>query len=60
MSQVSWVRQADLQILTAGNYTYTSDKRFRALHSPMTNDWTLELRETSAEDSGTLSSVQPM
>lgn len=50
--QVSWVRQADLHILTSGNYTYTSDQRFRAIHIAATNDWTLEVREAQLSDSG--------
>jgi hypothetical protein len=56
MSQVSWVRsgakEEDLYILTAGNYTYTSDHRVRAIHPQQSEDWTLEIRETQLNDSG--------
>uniref|UniRef100_A0A182K7W2 Ig-like domain-containing protein n=1 Tax=Anopheles christyi TaxID=43041 RepID=A0A182K7W2_9DIPT len=33
---VSWVRHRDIHLLTVGRYTYTSDQRFEAMHSPHT------------------------
>jgi len=50
--QVSWVRHRDIHLLTVGRYTYTSDQRFEALHSPHTEDWTLRIRYPQRKDSG--------
>nr|XP_012218754.1 PREDICTED: hemicentin-2-like isoform X3 [Linepithema humile] len=50
---VSWVRHRDIHLLTVGRYTYTSDQRFEALHSPHTEDWTLRIRYPQRKDSGT-------
>lgn len=52
MFQVSWVRQSDLQILTSSTLVYISDHRFRATHSPDMTDWTLEISDSSFNDSG--------
>ncbi|XP_037082135.1 protein amalgam-like [Pollicipes pollicipes] len=49
---VSWIRQADLHILTAGRYTYTTDLRFEALHNPGSAIWTLAIQGTRSNDSG--------
>ncbi|XP_053206430.1 uncharacterized protein LOC128390700 [Panonychus citri] len=49
---VSWVRQKDLQILTSGRDTYTSDARFRSINVANSNEWTLEIRDTRLSDSG--------
>ncbi|KAL6435719.1 hypothetical protein ACFW04_005545 [Cataglyphis niger] len=49
---VSWVRHRDIHLLTVGRYTYTSDQRFEALHSPHTEDWTLRIRYPQRKDSG--------
>ena len=54
MIQVSWVRQKDLQILASSTFVYTSDPRFRAIHSPATSDWTLEISDPSFNDTGLL------
>ncbi|KAH8040216.1 hypothetical protein HPB51_009764 [Rhipicephalus microplus] len=51
-SQVSWVRQRDLHILTVGTYTYTSDQRFHSIHLEGSEDWTLEIRYTQKWDAG--------
>ena len=50
--QVSWIRQADLHILTIGRYTYTTDLRFEAEHSPGSAIWTLAIRAARHNDSG--------
>lgn len=50
--QVSWVRHRDIHLLTVGRYTYTSDQRFEALHSPHTEEWTLRIRYAQRKDSG--------
>lgn len=50
--QVSWVRHHDIHLLTVGRYTYTSDQRFVASHSPQTEDWTLQVRYPQLRDSG--------
>ncbi|OWR50816.1 hypothetical protein KGM_210611 [Danaus plexippus plexippus] len=50
--QVSWIRHRDLHILTVGGYTYTSDQRFQASHSPQTDDWTLQVKWAQQRDAG--------
>ncbi|XP_028027674.1 zwei Ig domain protein zig-8-like [Bombyx mandarina] len=50
--QVSWIRHRDLHILTVGGYTYTSDQRFQATHSPQTDDWTLHIKWAQQRDAG--------
>lgn len=50
--QVSWVRHRDIHLLTVGRYTYTSDQRFEAMHSPHTEEWTLRIRYAQKKDSG--------
>ncbi|XP_046677782.1 zwei Ig domain protein zig-8-like [Homalodisca vitripennis] len=49
---VSWVRHRDIHLLTVGRYTYTSDQRFEAVHSPHTEDWTLRIRYPQKKDTG--------
>lgn len=49
---VSWVRHRDVHLLTVGRYTYTNDQRFRALHQPLSNDWTLQLKYPQHRDAG--------
>lgn len=49
---VSWIRHRDLHILTVGGYTYTSDQRFQATHSPSTDDWTLHIKWAQQRDAG--------
>ncbi|CAG9808820.1 unnamed protein product [Chironomus riparius] len=49
---VSWVRHRDIHLLTVGRYTYTSDQRFEAMHSPHTEEWTLRIRYAQRKDSG--------
>jgi hypothetical protein len=46
------VRHRDIHLLTVGRYTYTSDQRFEAIHSPHTEDWTLRIRYPQRKDSG--------
>lgn len=50
--QVSWVRHRDVHLLTVGRYTYTSDQRFRAIHQPHSEDWTLQIKYPQHRDSG--------
>ncbi|CAK1544341.1 unnamed protein product [Leptosia nina] len=52
MDEVSWIRHRDLHILTVGGYTYTSDQRFQATHSPQTDDWTLQIKWAQQRDAG--------
>src|SRR6218665_2332388 len=40
---LSWIRRKDLQILTVGKFTYTSDQRFQTIHLDGTDDWTLQI-----------------
>jgi hypothetical protein len=49
---VSWVRHRDIHLLTVGRYTYTSDQRFEALHSPHTEDWQLRVKYPQRKDTG--------
>ncbi|XP_076767218.1 zwei Ig domain protein zig-8 [Xylocopa sonorina] len=49
---VSWVRHRDIHLLTVGRYTYTSDQRFEAMHTPRTEEWTLRIRYPQQKDSG--------
>ncbi|XP_060806031.1 zwei Ig domain protein zig-8-like [Amyelois transitella] len=49
---VSWIRHRDLHILTVGSYTYTSDQRFQATHSPAADDWTLHIKWAQQRDAG--------
>ena len=55
--QVSWVRHRDIHLLTVGRYTYTSDQRFEAMHSPHTEEWTLRIRYAQRKDSGEIFNV---
>lgn len=50
--QVSWIRHRDIHLLTVGRYTYTSDQRFEALHSPHSEEWTLRIKYPQRKDSG--------
>ena len=49
---VSWIKQNNLHLLTVGRYTYTSDLRFEASHTPHSLDWTLTIRDPQPFDSG--------
>ncbi|XP_047489595.1 zwei Ig domain protein zig-8-like [Penaeus chinensis] len=50
---VTWMRVRDLHILTIGLVTYSADDRFQVLHSPETDDWTLQVQYSQPRDSGT-------
>ncbi|KAL7648034.1 UNVERIFIED_CONTAM: hypothetical protein RMT77_001651 [Armadillidium vulgare] len=49
---VSWLRHRDTHLLTVGRYTYTSDQRFRAVHTPGSEDWVLTVDYAQVRDSG--------
>lgn len=51
---VFWIRNSDLQILTAGLLTFSSDVRFRVNHenSIDENDWSLLITNVKTQDSG--------
>ncbi|XP_069979860.1 zwei Ig domain protein zig-8-like isoform X1 [Penaeus vannamei] len=51
---VSWIRDADLHILTVAQYTYTADDRFEVIHSPdsNSNSWILKIKSVQPRDSG--------
>ena len=55
--QVSWIRHSDTHLLTAGLYTYMQDLRFSAIHRSNSEDWVLELRDTSVSDQGELCAI---
>ncbi|XP_025831108.1 zwei Ig domain protein zig-8 isoform X3 [Agrilus planipennis] len=50
---VSWIRHADVHIISVGTYTYTSDQRYFILHDNTSGDWTLQIKWVSAKDEGT-------
>lgn len=49
-----WIRNSDLQILTAGLMTFSSDSRFKVNHENSVDekDWSLLIRNAKVEDSG--------
>lgn len=51
---VFWIRNSDLQILTAGLVTFTADNRFRVNHenSVDATDWSLLITDVKMEDQG--------
>ncbi|XP_059081452.1 zwei Ig domain protein zig-8-like isoform X1 [Tigriopus californicus] len=49
---VSWIRKADIHILTMGKIVYTTDKRFSIEHSMASDNWILKLRNAQVDDSG--------
>ncbi|KAK8720212.1 hypothetical protein OTU49_013505, partial [Cherax quadricarinatus] len=49
---VSWLRHRDTHLLTVGPYTYTSDQRFRAVHTAGSEDWSLTVKFAQVRDSG--------
>jgi len=49
---ISWIRYKDTSLLTVGRYTYTTDLRFEAFHSPHTDDWVVRLKNPRPSDSG--------
>lgn len=51
---VFWIRNFDLQILTAGLLTFSSDARFKVNHenSIDENDWSLLITNVKKQDSG--------
>ncbi|XP_068239907.1 zwei Ig domain protein zig-8-like [Palaemon carinicauda] len=49
---VTWMRQRDLHILTAGILTYSADERFKVLHKKGSEEWTLQIKFAMREDSG--------
>lgn len=59
---MSWIRQRDLHILTAGLFTYTSDQRFSVVQRPVldhassmdgaTSDWILQIKFVQPRDAG--------
>ncbi|XP_069954377.1 neuronal growth regulator 1-like [Cherax quadricarinatus] len=49
---VSWVRHRDIHLLTVGRFTYTSDGRFSARHTPGSEDWLLMIHYLQKRDAG--------
>jgi hypothetical protein len=51
---VFWIRNSDLQILTAGLMTFSSDSRFRVNHENSVDekDWSLLISNAKIEDQG--------
>ena len=49
---MSWLRADTTQILAAGSYTYVSDMRYTAAHTPSRDTWSLVIKNVSAADSG--------
>lgn len=40
---VSWLRHRDINILTVGTTSYTSDIRFQSIHDPDSTEWILKV-----------------
>jgi hypothetical protein len=51
-SQISWIRQSDLRILTSGRSTFVSDDRFQVLHAGIADNWALQIKFTKTQDAG--------
>lgn len=51
-SQVSWVRGADIRLLTTGSITYTSDTRFVAVNPSKGEQWVLKIHYVRKSDAG--------
>ncbi|XP_064102735.1 protein sidekick-1-like [Macrobrachium nipponense] len=49
---VTWMRKKNLHILTAGMLTYSPDDRFKVLHPPGSEEWTLHIKFTHLGDGG--------
>nr|XP_053648223.1 uncharacterized protein LOC128699483 [Cherax quadricarinatus] len=52
LPKVSWVRHRDIHLLTVGRFTYTSDGRFSARHTPGSEDWLLMIHYLQKRDAG--------
>jgi len=54
---VTWMRVADVTVLSVGALTFSSDPRFSVIHVPRprirADDWTLVITATEARDAGT-------
>ena len=49
---VSWIRQADLQILSVGGHIFSSDPRLSVQHHPRQEDTVLTLQQVEEKDLG--------
>lgn len=51
---VFWIRNSDLQILTAGLFTFTTDTRFKVNYENSIDDtdWSLMITNVKLEDAG--------
>lgn len=49
---VSWVRHRDINLLTVGLNSYTSDNRFLSIREPNSEEWTLKLKFAQLKDNG--------
>lgn len=49
---MSWIRQRDLSILSAGEFIFISDTRFRATHVENSEKWALHIDYVQKEDEG--------
>jgi len=49
---ISWIRHADLHILTVGRYTYTADNRYQSIYNPNSDEWILQIKYLLKKDSG--------
>ena len=50
--QISWIRHADLHILTVGRYTYTADNRYQSIYNPTTDEWILQVTQNRVKEPG--------
>ncbi|XP_076039251.1 zwei Ig domain protein zig-8-like [Oratosquilla oratoria] len=49
---VTWLRQRDGHVLTAGLFSYTTDQRFTSLHAEGSSEWILKITSPQVRDSG--------
>ncbi|XP_018014585.1 zwei Ig domain protein zig-8 [Hyalella azteca] len=49
---VTWMRKRTLHIISAGTLTYSPDDRYRVLHPPGTDEWTLHIKFAQKADAG--------
>jgi len=49
---ISWIRHADLHILTVGRYTYTADNRYQSIYNPTTDEWILQVTQNRVKEPG--------
>ncbi|XP_047476824.1 zwei Ig domain protein zig-8-like isoform X1 [Penaeus chinensis] len=52
VARVSWIRQRDLHVISAGFVVFASDQRYRVIHPATSDNWTLQIKYAQQRDSG--------